>query len=241
MADPNKPTSTLFMLMSLDGKISTGDTNAMDVDKHFRKIQGIKEGRHQYYELELKTDLHSLNSGKVMAKIGINTNPDLFKGAGHVRFIILDNSHLKKSGVQTLCNNLKKLYLVTSNKNHPAFALKDTENLEIIYYEKEVNFKHLFKQFKQKYGIKKITIQSGGTLNAIFLREKLIDKISVVIAPALIGGQNTPSLVDGLSLSSPKDLPHIKALKLIKIDKLKKSYIHLKYKVINETVVEQLQ
>ena len=32
-----KPTTTLFMLMFLDGKISTGNTDERDVDKDFPK------------------------------------------------------------------------------------------------------------------------------------------------------------------------------------------------------------
>ena len=69
----NRPITTLFMLESLDGKISTGSTDNLDVDKDYPKIDGVKEGLHQYYELEKKTDYFSLNTGKVMAKIGVNS------------------------------------------------------------------------------------------------------------------------------------------------------------------------
>lgn len=44
--------TTLFMLMSVDGKISTGASYNLDVDKDFPKIKGVKEGLHQYYEIE---------------------------------------------------------------------------------------------------------------------------------------------------------------------------------------------
>ena len=53
----DRPVTTLFMLMSVDGKISTGSTDEMDVDKDFPKIDGVKEGLHQYYEIEQTTDL----------------------------------------------------------------------------------------------------------------------------------------------------------------------------------------
>ena len=69
----NRPVTTLFMLMSVDGKISTGASDSLDVDKDFPKITGVKEGLHQYYEIEQTTDLWSLNSGRVQAKIGANT------------------------------------------------------------------------------------------------------------------------------------------------------------------------
>lgn len=52
-----RPITTLYMLSSVDGKISTGTTDIMDVDKDFPKIAGLKEGLHQYYEIEQTTDL----------------------------------------------------------------------------------------------------------------------------------------------------------------------------------------
>ena len=50
----NRPITTLFMLESLDGKISSGSSDNLDADKDFCKIDGVKEGLHQYYELEQK-------------------------------------------------------------------------------------------------------------------------------------------------------------------------------------------
>ncbi len=70
------------------------------------------------------------------------------------------------------------------------------------------------------------------------LKKGLIDSVSIVIAPCLIGGANTQSLVGGKSLHTEADLKNIKALQLVKNETLKNSYIHLKYKVINETNIE---
>lgn len=65
-----RPVTTLFMLMSVDGKISTGQSDTLDVDSDFPKIDGVKEGLYQYYEIEHTTDLWSMNSGRVQAKAG---------------------------------------------------------------------------------------------------------------------------------------------------------------------------
>lgn len=75
-------------------------------------------------------------------------------------------------------------------------------------------------------------------MNSILLRMKSIDHISIVVAPALIGGKNTSTLVDGESLHFPKDLIHVKALKLKKCEVLENFYLHLYYDVINETEIE---
>lgn len=51
----NRPITTLFMLMSVDGKISTGAADELDVDKDFPQIAAGSEGLQQYYEIERTT------------------------------------------------------------------------------------------------------------------------------------------------------------------------------------------
>jgi 2,5-diamino-6-(ribosylamino)-4(3H)-pyrimidinone 5'-phosphate reductase len=235
----NKLLATLFLLSSLDGKISTGDIDSRDTDKDYHKIGGIKDGLQQYYDLEQKTDLVSLNTGRVMAKIGVNTRKNEPKKM-IVDFVIIDSKpHLNTKGLIYLTKWVKTLYLVTNNKNHPAFKLKKTiNNLEIIYYPKKINFEDLFVKLNKEYKIKRMTIQSGGTLNAELLRKKLIDRISVVVAPCLVGGKSTPTLIDGKCIRKEQELLSIKALKLKECKVLKNSYIHLMYSVIKDTTID---
>ena len=235
----DRPETTLFMLVSVDGRISTGNTDIMDIDTDFPKIKGIREGLRQYYQLEKKTDLFSLNSGRTMAKIGVNERKGNVAKTP-VSFIIVDsNPHLSLSGVDYFIKRSKTFYLVTTNKEHPAFERTDVDNLKIISYQGKIDFPDLFTMLKHVYGIPSLTIQTGGTMNAVLLRHKLIDHISIVIAPALIGGSNTSSLIDGESLHNAVDLVYIKALNLKKCDTLGNSYLHLQYDVINETVIKE--
>lgn len=221
------------MLTSLDGKISTGLTDKLDFDKDFPKIKGVKEGLQQYYDIEKTTDVVSFNSGRVMEKIGVNTSKNPIKNLKFVRFVLVDNKpNLNKQGIINLANNLKALYVITTNKNHPANKLK-IDNLKAIYCPQKIDFKKVFHKLNTEFNIKRMTVQSGGTLNTTLIREGLIDRVSLVIAPCLVGGKNTSTLMDGESLSSLKELKYIKALKLQKVNRLKNSYIHLIYYVQN--------
>ena len=231
MPNAQRPKTTLYMIMSLDGKISTGDTDKLDFDIDLPKINGVKEGLQQYYDIEKKTDICSFNTGRVMAKIGLNTRTDLPKRMP-VTFVIVDNKpHLKESGVRYLSNWTKRIIIVTTNKLHPANTM-DLDNLNVIKYSKTINFNDLFEKLKKDFGVNRVTIQSGGEMNSILIRQGLIDRVSIVVAPALVGGRDTSSLVDGESLHKKSDLKLIKALELVKITKLKNSYIHLIYKVL---------
>ena len=119
----NRPVTTLFMLMSVEGKISTGATDDLDVDKDFPQIAGLREGLPQYYEIEQTTDLWSLNSGRVQAKIGVNTKETPNKTP--VSFVIIDNRHLDRQGIRYLSALAKELVLVTTNRQHPAFQMEE--------------------------------------------------------------------------------------------------------------------
>lgn len=223
-----RPVTTLFMLMSVDGKITTGATDNLDVDKDFPKIAGVQEGLHQYYEIEQTTDLWSLNSGRVQEKMGVNTKklPDKTP----VSFVIIDNNHLTEHGVRYFCALSKEFVLVTSNTGHPAFQVNE-DNLHIIY-QSELSLTNALVKLKSEYGCQRITIQTGGTLNGLFLREKLFDYIDIVVAPILIGGKDTSTLIDGKSLLSDSDLSHLGVLKLQECVVLEDSYLRLRYKVI---------
>ena len=224
----DRPVTTLFMLMSVDGKISTGATDDLDVDKDFPKIAGLTEGLHQYYEIEQTTDLWTFNSGRVQAKIGVNTKE--MPNKTPVSFAVLDNSHLNGNGIRYFCALSKNFVLVTSNDKHPAFSMEES-NLHIIC-QKELSLKDALITLKSEYGCERITIQTGGTLNCLFLREKLFDYVDVVVAPVLIGGKDTSTLIDGKSLVSQSELSQLGVLKLQECVILENSYLRLRYEVI---------
>ena len=217
------------MLMSVDGKISTGSTDELDVDRDFPMIPGVKEGLHQYYEIEQTTDLWSFNTGRVQAKMGVNGKEMPAKTP--VSFVLLDNHHLTDHGVRYFCAKSKQAVLITSNSMHPAFHV-DADNLHIIYQER-LSLSAALEHLKKECGCERLTVQSGGTVNSLFLREKLLDYVDIVVAPVLIGGKDTPTLIDGSSLVSNTELSKIGVLKLIECTVLRDSYIRLRYEVVD--------
>lgn len=224
-----RPVTTLFMLMSADGKISTGSTDETDFDRDLPKISGVHEGLHRYYEIEQTTDLWSLNSGKVQAKMGVNEGPMPPKTP--VSFVIIDSSHLTEHGIRHFCARSDNFVLITQNPEHPAFGVKE-DNLHIIFQEK-YDFGKALEILYSDFGCERITVQTGGTINGILLREKLLDYVDIVVAPVLVGGKDTPTLIDGRSLTSPAELAGLGTLKLTDAEVLTGSYLRLRYKVLS--------
>ena len=223
-----RPVTTLFMLMSVDGKISPGASDELDADLDFPNIEGVKEGLHQYYEIEQTTDLWSLNTGRVQAKLGVNEKPMPEKTP--VSFVLIDNTHLTEHGVEYFCALSKQFVVITSNPLHPSFQVQ-ADNFGIIF-QKEFSLEAALEELYERYGCERLTIQSGGTMNGLFLREKLIDYAEIVVAPILIGGKETSTLIDGPSITSKNELRDLGVLQLISCETLEDSYLRLRYRTV---------
>lgn len=113
--------------------------------------------------------------------------------------------------------------MVTENREHPAFRVNEP-NLHMIYQDK-LDLHDMLRQLKEEYGCECITIQTGGTLNGLFLREKLFDYVDIVIAPILVGGKETTTLIDGEAILTPDQLSDLGILELESVQPLNSSYI----------------
>lgn len=121
-----------------------------------------------------------------------------------------------------------------------AFVSKSTPNEYLDYLKSEnvdyiqtgedhVDFRSALEQLNEKFGVELVRVDSGGTLNGILLREGLVDEVSVLIHPALVGGLTPQSIFRAPDLMS--DTGVIK-LKLINIQKAKGDILWLMYEVI---------
>ena len=161
----------------------------------------------------------------------MGANEKSFPEKTPVSFVLLDNSHLTEHGVRNFCARSKEFVLITSNKNHPAYSVEEV-NLHIIYQE-ELSLEAALATLKEEYGCERITVQSGGTVNGMFLREKLFDYVDIVVAPVLIGGKETSTLIDGHAITNVSELSSLGVLHLESCETLDNSYIRLRYKVIS--------
>lgn len=79
-----------------------------------------------------------------------------------------------------------------------------------------------------KVGIRCVLSTAGGGLNGALLRAGLIDELSLTIAPALVGGLGTPSVLDGTPLAIGE---HPTSLRLLAVHTDAGGSVRLHYEV----------
>ena len=93
-----------------------------------------------------------------------------------------------------------------------------------------VDYEAAFSALNAKYGVKTILIDSGPTLNRVLLGKGLINEISLLVSPVLVGGK------------SDKLLAHLNIgnaninLELLTCEDFEKDLVLLRYKVLPENV-----
>ena len=206
--EKSRPYVILSAAMTLDGKIGKNTTKI--------KLSSKKD----------KIRVHRLRAKVDGILIGKNTldadNPTLSvrytRGKNPVR-ILLDSRGTIKSSSKIIqsCNKIPTIVATTSLISKKNLLRLEKFPLEVIKCGKtSVDILRLLKILHKKR-IKKILLEGGGTINWSFLKRGLVDELIITIAPYILGGSDSVTLVEG---SGFKSIFSMKKQKLRKIQKI---------------------
>ena len=92
-----------------------------------------------------------------------------------------------------------------------------------------VNLRKALETLYERYSVKVVRVDSGGTLNGVLLRAGLVDEVSILISPGLAGGQSPSSMFQAVDMASSQE---VIPLRLIHCERLDGDHVWLKYEVV---------
>jgi 2,5-diamino-6-(ribosylamino)-4(3H)-pyrimidinone 5'-phosphate reductase len=122
--------------------------------------------------------------------------------------------------------------IVLCSQATPRTYLDELKNKHVEYLcagEERVDLRAALEQLAARYGIKTVRVDSGGVLNGVLLRAGLVDEVSVLINPTLIGGLSPRSIFVASDLTLPDDTLKVK---LIDIEKMRGDAVWLRYEIL---------
>ncbi len=99
----------------------------------------------------------------------------------------------------------------------------------IVTGDDHVDLRAALEELNTCYGVKVVRVDSGGTLNGVLLRAGLVDEVSVLIYPSLVGGITPRSFFRAPDLTSSQGVIQ---LKLSHVEGLKGDVVWLRYAVV---------
>ncbi|MGI5949457.1 bifunctional diaminohydroxyphosphoribosylaminopyrimidine deaminase/5-amino-6-(5-phosphoribosylamino)uracil reductase RibD [Peptoniphilus sp.] len=207
-----RPFVVLKSAMSLDGKIAT------------------KTGESKWITSEMSRNLSHELRGKLDAiMVGINTviadDPSLNVRHGNFRHdpirVVVDSKLRIPLDRKILSEELPSFTIIATTKNYDEEkfeTLSSKENVKIIVAEEkdgQVDLKDLLEKLME-FNISSILLEGGGILNASMLKENLVDKFYLFLAPKIIGSDGR-SAIASMDIKSLKDAVEIEITKVEKL------------------------
>jgi 2,5-diamino-6-(ribosylamino)-4(3H)-pyrimidinone 5'-phosphate reductase len=108
----------------------------------------------------------------------------------------------------------------------------EEERMETITAGKDrVDLRAALEEVAERYGVRTVRVDSGGTLNGALLRAGLADEVSILVHPFLVGGTTARSLFYAPDLDSPDG---VVPLRLISAEHLRNGIVWLRYDVVRQ-------
>ncbi len=96
--------------------------------------------------------------------------------------------------------------------------------------KKNVDLRIALEQLNQRFDTQKVRVDSGGILNGVLLREGLVNEVSVIISPSLVGGVTPKTMYVAPDLETEEG---VVGLNLAYVETIRDCYVWLRYKVRN--------
>ena len=205
------PFVTLKAASTLDGKIATHTLDSKWITSE-----------------EARLDVHLLRSQHMAILVGVGTviadDPELtarIPSGRHPLRIVLDSTLRIPLHSKLVTDGLVDTWIFTS-QNYDADKRKALEALGITIYETsnetQVDVLDVVRVLGEK-GISSLFIEGGGTINAAFLENGLIDKVVFYFAPKIVGGKIAPTFIEGTGVEWMKDAIDLRDSEFSKVGK----------------------
>lgn len=108
---------------------------------------------------------------------------------------------------------------------HLAF-LRDKGITYLFGGETRIDLGSVLRRLRSEFGIRRLLLEGGGTINGSFLAADLVDELSILIAPVADGSVGTPTLFDAGNGTIPA-----RRLKLLSLERRRNDIVWLRYRV----------
>lgn len=193
------------MAMTADGKIATAN----------RAVSTFGSRRDHEHLYELRATADAVITGATTVNAGpVTLGPGAAKfrrrrlkhglAEYNLRVIVSGNGSIDPQA-EIFQQRFSPILILTTAKISPA-RLKQLRNLAEavkICGATEINFRLALRWLRQKWGVRRLLCEGGGSLNDALFRAGLVDELNLTICPIIFGGRTAPTIAEG------RGFPHL--------------------------------
>lgn len=205
------PYVLLKSAITLDGKIATasGDSKWITSEKSRQRVHAL---RHQFMAVMVGINTVLKDDPQLNCRLAKETRQP-------IKIIVDSLLQIPFHAKLWASASLEKIIVATTEQSDKdkRKQLQQKGAQVIVTAGSQVDLQQLMQQLA-KQGIDSVLLEGGGTLNASALKENIVDEVWTFIAPKIIGGLLSPSMVTGEGVDKLTDAYLLKDLQIESIE-----------------------
>jgi riboflavin-specific deaminase-like protein len=186
--------------MTADGKIATAN----------RAVSSFGSARDREHLLELRATVDAVMAGARTvdsASINLGPGPTKFRRLRLRRGLDEYNLRVIVSGSGTINPHAEAfrhrfspiIVLTTARVSRAKLRqLRAVADEVKIFGKRKINLRAALRWLQAKWGVKRLSCEGGGELNAALFCAGLVDELHLTICPKIFGGREAPTIADGM-------------------------------------------
>lgn len=201
----NRPYVICHMLQSIDGKIAGGffrEKQTLELAKIYSDISKDYNGDAIIYGTTTAKEMFSSSKTEpVLNQKPIPKMDYIYKDDKNKWIVVIDPQG-QISFNQSVYQNPRfkdKNLIVILTENISSQYLETLKSLNISYLftgKDEIDLRLALEKLYDLFSIKKLLLQGGGITNTYFIKEDLIDELSLVVSPIVSGEEKQPNIFE---------------------------------------------
>ncbi len=205
----NRPFVHLKLAMSLDGRISLTDRASTPLSSS-ESSKRVQDFRHEHDAILIGGNTAFIDNPSLTDRTG---NPRRRK---LVRVILDNRLQVYEDSVLANTANETPTIVFTNSQNTEKIALLELKGVEIVQTNSR-NLDIVLDELRKR-DLQSILVEGGSEIAGAFVDGRLVDKISLMISPVIIGGRSAPNSFGGSGVEKLSE-----ALKLDNIEIIRHS------------------
>ena len=199
----NRPYVICHMLQSIDGKIAGGffrEKQTLELAKIYSDISKDYNGDAIIYGTTTAQEMFSSSkTAPVLNQNPIQKIDYIYKNDKNKWIVVIDPQG-QISFDQSVYQNPRlkdKNLIVILTENISSQYLETLKSLNISYLftgKDEIDLRLALEKLYDLFSIKKLLLQGGGITNTYFIKEDLMDELSLVVSPVVSGEEKQPNI-----------------------------------------------
>jgi 2,5-diamino-6-(ribosylamino)-4(3H)-pyrimidinone 5'-phosphate reductase len=221
-----KPKVIIFNGLSLDGRMDYG-SGTIDMGLYY----GLASRWNAEAMLSGSNTMLAMNTPEVMPELETYQPPAEYHPLAVPLMVVVDSrGRIRNWNALRSQPFWRKVVVLCSNatpKEYRAY-LEQREVETIVTGDEHVDYRLALEELNTRFGVKVVRVDSGGILNGLLLRAGLVDEVSILIDPCLVGGTSPRTIFNAPDLPSGDS---ILRLKLIHHELVKDDVLWLRYEI----------